>query len=319
MISRRDFLSLGAFTRTVRGTNNYQVTAPPLVPVDPVFMRAPTVIGGPIVLRPQSLLETFIIEDVIIDGEGDYAIDIRYPHAPSHLLPTVILNRVVVRCQGEGWRRGLYYFENCWNGRAIDCWGTGVINGQTIAQPITPVGIDCGNSMDFHVIRPNITSCAVGVRVCDTNESGEGEGFHCESGWLMHNYVSVHLKGYGSGGWPTPAAWVKNMHMCHIHQGVLAERYSGVHVESNDIYASHVSQFAWGAYFIDCTDVIYSNNRHWSNHGHPNDGAFVGVRSHITASGNRVNPSIATAGVLLEGSILNDFGNDWGGRQIHRG
>ncbi len=47
------------------------------------------------------------------------------------------------------------------------------------------IGIDVGNSMDAHIIRPRITSAATGIFAGDPEGPIRAEGLHIEGGFIV--------------------------------------------------------------------------------------------------------------------------------------
>lgn len=82
----------------------------------------------------------------------------------------------------------------------------------------------------------------------------------------MHAVTGIRLRGYGSGGWPTPNAWIRDMHLCVTGFGVQATRYCGLHLSDLDVYTAQADAQLWGVYLADgCLDSTITNLRIWDN------------------------------------------------------
>lgn len=265
-------------------------------------------VSGPLVFRPK-LGEQIVLRDLVIDGSGPIALDIEFPRVESYLWPMVTLNNVTVR--GD-WTVGIK-LRNCWNSTLTNCYVSGLITDSTVAKPKMEIGIDCGNSMDVHVIRPRVTSAQIGVRVLDEDLGGHGEGFHAEGGWLMHCSTGVRLEGFGSGGWPTPVAHVRNMHIFHLVHGVFATKYCGVHITANDFCGSHLAAFPTGVYMADgCTESFVTENRFWRTGPKAGAGIVLDATGRTLVVGNVVSPALSVGGVITPSCQVSEFGNSWG-------
>lgn len=221
----------------------------------------------PLRIEQPDFLIPDVLRDQLIDIHTPAAVglDVDYTHDPGSVIdPSIKIDYVNIRGPLACGIR----LRNAWNASLVDCFVNGVRDQQTHAQLTNATmraGIDCGGSMDVHVVRPRITCARTGIYVEDTHLGGQGEGVHVSQGWIMHAVDGVHLNGFGSGGWPTPNAWVSQTHLCITGHGLRAYRWSGIHITDNDFYGSQLDSLPWGIYLAECRDVVISQNRFWHN------------------------------------------------------
>jgi hypothetical protein len=256
---------------------------------------------GPVRFRPESIRETFVLEHAVIEGasEDEYAVDIEYPHADSSIWPTVYMRNVTL-C-GRWWKP--LRLVNCWNARLIDVTVAWHALGGELDHPVAEIGIDCYNSMDVHVIRPMINGYKVGVRSRDLDWGGHAEGLHVEGGYIMNVDVGVRLEGFGSGGGPTPHAYIGGgIHIMHHVAGVEATRYRGVQVMGANLYPSVTAVWPFGISLTECMEVRLGNV-HWMNKSPaaPKNGAAILLDrcDDVTLDGNVVGEGFAGSYVIL--------------------
>lgn len=255
------------------------------------------------------LLKPVVIRDIIIDGAGDIALDVAFPPTHSYLWPTVTIENVVIR--GD-WRIGIR-LENCWNAKLTNVYVTGLVTEETIRRPKMEVGIDCGNSMDVHVINPNVNGAQIAVRVRDLDLAGHGEGFHVEGGWLMNVGTGVKLEGFGSGGWPTPLAHVHRCHIAHLDVGIDVRKYFAVHLSDNNLYGTEFSHYPLAVYAEDCRTLHVRDNEFWQNkHGRSGCAMAFTRCTQIRLRDNVVEPNWLADCVIDPGCTkVVDGGNEW--------
>jgi len=236
------------------------------------------IVHEPIILKGNDyFMYPEVLRDVIVDlyEPADVGIEITFPECPSVIWPSVLLDNVTVRGPIKTGIR----FKNCWNATLRDCFVTGVMHEQTDAQlenATMQVGIDLCGSMDVHITNPRITCTQTAIQVADYDMQGHGEGLHVTGGFLMHNHVGVRLKGFGSGGWPTPNAWIRDVHIPATRAGVFATKWTGIHVTDCDFYVVQPDAQMWGVYLAEgCTEAVLSNNRIWRTQPHAFLGGYV--------------------------------------------
>lgn len=262
-----------------------------------MIVQSPQIIGSPLILRPQ-YPEQVIIRDVIIDGEGERAVDIEYPEAASVIQPTVYMQNVTVRGRWtQPWR-----LKNCWNARLIDC--NAIFHSASVGeqqQPLTAaatIGFDLQNSMDVQLIRPMVNGYDTSIRVYDSNLGGEGEGLHIHGGWLMNTNTGIKFEGFGSGGWMTPHVVIDGgIHIAHNQYGIFGQKYSGVQITNANIYGQFWSQWPVGIYLEDCWNIKLGNH-HWFNRFPPDlppvgTGIILSRCRDATLVGNTVDGKLA--------------------------
>jgi hypothetical protein len=249
-LSRRALLSLTGVS-LAGGITQAQQSAPSsasgyVVKSQPLFVSG----DAPVVLR-----------DHLFDGQGECAVDLRWPLRGSHHWPTAVLDNVVV--QGQGWRNGVR-LANAWNAKLQNVTVQGPIV-QNFLQPEMGIGIDCGTSMDVHITNPNIVHASVGVQVIDPDQNGHAEGFHLTDGWLQHTITGIKLLGLGSGGWPTTCAVVRGPHIAYLMHGMWVENYSGLIISEANLYASPQLPDHIGIYLKNCWHVTINACHFWRN------------------------------------------------------
>lgn len=190
------------------------------------------------------------------------------PFRPSDVYLGSQLNRVEVR--GGLWCKTGIKLVNTWNASLVDCCVTGALGDEAeYANPqIMQIGIDVGNSMDCHIIRPRVTSAATGIFAGDPGGPIRAEGLHIEGGYVMHCHTAIHLVGHWLGGWPTPAVWIERLHLNYSGAGVVAFAQSFLQIRAVNFYASQYSQRQWAIYLVGCKHVVIDGNQLWANrHG----------------------------------------------------
>lgn len=242
--------------------------------------------------------EPVVYRDLIIETHepADCGLSLMYVHDPGSVVYLAgKLDAVAVRGPFATGMR----LRHAWNTTIVDPFINGVLDQQTHEQLQAATmrrGIDCGGSMDVHIARPRITCARTGIYVEDTHLGGQGEGFHCDGGWVMHAVTGIELNGFGSGGWWTPNAWISRMHFCVTGLGVRGHRWSGVHIRDNDFYGSQLDSYPWGIYLTECSDVIIQANRFWHNRPQKFMGAIVLDNCHrVQIQGNLLSPGITIA------------------------
>jgi hypothetical protein len=275
----------------------------------------PEILTHPIAVKPTNILEPYVLRDVIVDGEGDVAIDIEYPPALSYLWPTVLLENVTIRGH---WRVGIR-LKHCWNATLMNVFVSGRVTEDTLRWPTMEVGIDCGNSMDVHILNPRVTCAEIGVRVQDIDLDGHGEGFHLHNGFLMNVGTGVKLEGFGSGGWPTPVAHVTGTHIAHNRVGIDARKYFAVHLSDVNFYGSEFSSYPLGLYAEDCRTLHVRDNEFWQNKPQPDGCAMAFTRcTKVRLRDNVVEPSYLADLVIDPGCTKVEYAeNELNQRQVY--
>lgn len=172
------------------------------------------------------------------------------------------------------------------------------------------VAFDLTNSMDFHLIRPRAVSAKVGVKVGSLTLPWRAEGAHITGGWLMHVEDGILFEGEEAGGWPTPWAVAKDLHICYLNHGVRGTCVSGVHLTDLNLYASHVSTYPTAVYFAGgCRNLIMTGLEMWMNRAGYMAGYVLDATTDVAISGGIISGGTpvgavltpSTSGILMDG------------------
>lgn len=219
-------------------------------------------------------------------------VEVWYPPSPSSLWPSAQVEHLDLR---GPYHTGLR-LVNCWNATLADCFIHGLLTEAENQRPqAMTYGLDLGNAMDAHVVRPRITAATIGIYAGAPASDGRAEGLHIEGGWLMHVSTGIHLAGEIGGGWPTPAHWIARLHINHLQYGLFAHLCSGLHLLDNDLYASHYTTGQWGIYLVGCRNVEIRGNHFWANRDGFYGGIVLDACAHVSISGGIVDDSVSIA------------------------
>lgn len=232
--------------------------------------------------------ELFVTDSPQVVGLG-----YTYPLVGSSVYQTLGLKNIHIR---GPFHTGLR-LRQAWNARVEDVFINGLLSEVEYANPqAMQYGMDIGDSMDTHIIRPSITSANIGIQAgLGSTAPVRAEGLQVHTGFLQHVNVGIFLYGGVLGGWPTPAQWIMGGHINHLRHAVMAYQVSGLHIKHVDLYASHLAVGQWALYLIACKNVQISGNYWWANRGGPFGAILLDACENVEIDGGIIDDSVSTA------------------------
>jgi hypothetical protein len=220
---------------------------------------------------PQTFRDLLLRSPVPTPGLDAVGLDISWPYYPSVLYPSVFLERVNVR----GYYQTGIRLRDTWNATLTDCFiNAPIISDEENADPsIMEAGIDLIGAMDCHITRPRITGAQHGIRAQSAPDGHpRSEGLRIHGGFLMHVNYGVYIQGSAFGGWVTPVASIRDLHIAFNGKHGNAIRAIGqsfLQISGVNCYASAYHRTAWAIYLIGCKNVILTDIDVWSNWATP--------------------------------------------------
>jgi hypothetical protein len=224
---------------------------------------------------PQRFSDRLIASDV--PGQQQVGLDISWPYYPSVLYPSTFIERVNVR----GYYQTGIRLRDTWNATLTDCFiNAPIISDEENANPsIMEAGIDLIGAMDCHITRPRITGAQHGIRAQSAPDGHpRSEGLRIHGGFIMHSNYGVYIQGSAFGGWVTPVASIRDLHIAFNGKHGNAIRAIGqsfLQISGVNCYASAYHRTAWAIYLIGCKNVVITDCDFWTNWSTP--GFFGGI------------------------------------------